>query len=94
LGIHLNARQRHSAFANQPVQSDVMESRGRYLKPPFADVLSRCPLAQISAVQDIASCQIMRETLMHGVLPAWSVVVLVAWAAALGWGAGRLFRWH
>lgn len=36
----------------------------------------------------------MRETLMHGVLPAWSVVVLVAWAAALGWGASRLFRWH
>jgi len=36
----------------------------------------------------------MRETLMHGVLPPWSVVVLVAWAAALGWGASRLFRWH
>ncbi len=36
----------------------------------------------------------MRETLLHGVLPAWSVVVLVGWTAALGWGAGRLFRWH
>ncbi|GIG20929.1 transport permease protein [Cellulomonas chitinilytica] len=36
----------------------------------------------------------MRETLLHGVLPPWSVVVLVAWTAALGWGAGRLFRWH
>jgi ABC-2 type transport system permease protein len=36
----------------------------------------------------------MRETLMHGVLPAWSVAVLVGWAAALGWGASRLFRWH
>jgi ABC-2 type transport system permease protein len=36
----------------------------------------------------------MRETLMHGVLPAWSVVVLVGWTAALGWGANRLFRWH
>ena len=36
----------------------------------------------------------MRETLMHGVLPAWSVVVLVGWTAALGWGASRLFRWH
>jgi len=36
----------------------------------------------------------LRETLMHGALPAWSVVVLLAWTAALGWGAGRLFRWH
>lgn len=36
----------------------------------------------------------MRETLLHGVLPGWSVVVLVGWTAALGWGASRLFRWH
>jgi ABC-2 type transport system permease protein len=36
----------------------------------------------------------MRETLMHGVLPGWSVVVLVGWTAGLGWGASRLFRWH
>jgi len=36
----------------------------------------------------------MRGTLMDGVLPAWSVVVLVCWAAGLGWGASRLFRWH
>ena len=36
----------------------------------------------------------MRETLWHGSLPAWSVVVLVGWTAALGWGASRLFRWH
>jgi ABC-2 type transport system permease protein len=36
----------------------------------------------------------MRETLMRGVLPGWSVVVLVGWTAALGWGASRLFRWH
>ncbi|MEZ0449940.1 ABC transporter permease [Cellulomonas sp. ICMP 17802] len=36
----------------------------------------------------------MRETLLHGVLPPWSVVVLVCWAAGLGWGASRLFRWH
>jgi len=36
----------------------------------------------------------MRETLLHGVLPPWSVVVLVGWTAALGWGASRLFRWH
>lgn len=36
----------------------------------------------------------MRETLMHGTLPPWSVVILVGWTAALGWGASRLFRWH
>ena len=34
------------------------------------------------------------ETLLHGVLPGWSVVILVGWTAALGWGASRLFRWH
>jgi ABC-2 type transport system permease protein len=36
----------------------------------------------------------MRGALQLGALPAWSVVVLVGWAAALGWGAARLFRWH
>ncbi|MGY4642184.1 ABC transporter permease [Cellulomonas sp. URHB0016] len=36
----------------------------------------------------------MRESLLHGVLPPMSVVVLVAWAAALGWAARTLFRWH
>ncbi|MBO3085915.1 ABC transporter permease [Cellulomonas fengjieae] len=36
----------------------------------------------------------MRQTLLHGPLPPWSVVVLVGWTAALGWGASRLFRWH
>lgn len=36
----------------------------------------------------------MRRAFQDGTLPAWSVVVLVAWTAALGWGAARLFRWH
>lgn len=36
----------------------------------------------------------MRGALQLGTLPAWSVVVLVGWTAALGWGAARLFRWH
>jgi ABC-2 type transport system permease protein len=36
----------------------------------------------------------MRQALQHGTLPPWSVVVLVGWTAALGWGASRLFRWH
>jgi ABC-2 type transport system permease protein len=36
----------------------------------------------------------MRQAFQHGTLPPWSVVVLVGWTAALGWGAARLFRWH
>ncbi|AEI12429.1 ABC transporter permease [Cellulomonas gilvus] len=36
----------------------------------------------------------MRGAFQHGAMPAWSVVVLVGWTAALGWGATRLFRWH
>ncbi|WP_029287644.1 ABC transporter permease [Cellulomonas sp. HZM] len=36
----------------------------------------------------------MRDAFQHGTLPAWSVVVLLGWTAALGWGASRLFRWH
>jgi len=36
----------------------------------------------------------MRQAFQHGTLPAWSIVVLVGWTAALGWGAARLFRWH
>ncbi|GEL93358.1 ABC transporter permease [Cellulomonas composti] len=36
----------------------------------------------------------MRAAFQTGTLPPWSVVVLVAWTAALGWGAARLFRWH
>ncbi len=36
----------------------------------------------------------LRATLGDGTLPAWSVVVLLGWTAALGWGAGKLFRWH
>jgi len=36
----------------------------------------------------------MRGALLDGALPPWSVVVLLAWTAALGWGASRLFRWH
>ncbi len=36
----------------------------------------------------------MRGAFQLGTLPAWSLVVLVGWTAALGWGAARLFRWH
>lgn len=36
----------------------------------------------------------MRGALLHGVVPPFSVVVLLGWTAALGAGAARLFRWH
>ena len=36
----------------------------------------------------------LRGALIHGALPAWSVGVLLAWTAVLGWSAARLFRWH
>jgi len=41
-----------------------------------------------------ALAEAMRQAFQHGTLPAWSIVVLVGWTAALGWGAARLFRWH
>ncbi|MDQ0374923.1 ABC transporter permease [Cellulomonas humilata] len=53
------------------------------------------PMAHIALLLPSGALgEAMRETLMHGVLPGWSVVVLVGWTAALGWGASRLFRWH
>src|SRR5450830_991895 len=36
----------------------------------------------------------LRGALLDGALPAWSVVVLLAWTAVLAWAAARLFRWH
>lgn len=36
----------------------------------------------------------MRGALLDGAVPPFSVVVLLGWTAALGWGASRLFRWH
>jgi ABC-2 type transport system permease protein len=36
----------------------------------------------------------MRGALLHGSVPAFSVVILLGWTAALGAGAARLFRWH
>jgi ABC-2 type transport system permease protein len=35
----------------------------------------------------------MRGALLDGSVPPFSVVVLLGWTAALGWGAGKLFRW-
>lgn len=36
----------------------------------------------------------MRGALLYGAVPPFSVVALLAWTAALGAGAARLFRWH
>ncbi|GIJ00210.1 ABC-2 type transport system permease protein [Sediminihabitans luteus] len=36
----------------------------------------------------------MRGAFLDGSVPAFSVVVLLGWTAALGWGAGKLFRWQ
>lgn len=36
----------------------------------------------------------LRQALLAGSVPGWTAPVLVAWAAVLGWGAARLFRWH
>ncbi len=36
----------------------------------------------------------LRGALLGTGVPALSVVVLLGWTAALGWGATRLFRWH
>ncbi|BDZ43759.1 ABC transporter [Paraoerskovia sediminicola] len=36
----------------------------------------------------------MRGALIDGGVPSFSVVVLLGWTAALGWGAGKLFRWQ
>ena len=35
----------------------------------------------------------VRGAFLDGAIPAYSVVVLLGWTAALGWGAGKLFRW-
>ena len=36
----------------------------------------------------------MRGAFFDASIPAFSLVVLLAWTAALGWGAGKLFKWH
>lgn len=36
----------------------------------------------------------MRGAFFDASIPAFSLVVLLAWTAGLGWGAGKLFRWH
>ena len=35
----------------------------------------------------------LRGALVAGAIPAWSVVVLLAWTAALSWAAARWFQW-
>lgn len=35
----------------------------------------------------------VRGAFLDGAIPPYSVLVLLGWTAALGWGAGKLFRW-
>ncbi|PFG33395.1 ABC transporter permease [Sanguibacter antarcticus] len=35
----------------------------------------------------------VRGSFFDGSIPAFSLVVLVAWTVGLGWGAGKLFKW-
>lgn len=35
----------------------------------------------------------MRGAFLNGSIPAFSVVILLGWTAALGWGVNKLFRW-
>ncbi|PZR52541.1 ABC transporter permease [Xylanimonas oleitrophica] len=53
------------------------------------------PLAHLAVLLPSGALgEAMRGALLgHGV-PAFSVVVLLGWTAAFGWGAARLFRWH
>lgn len=53
------------------------------------------PLSQLALLLPSGALgDAMRGALLDGALPPWSVVVLLGWTAALGWGASRLFRWH
>ncbi|SDD32059.1 ABC-2 type transport system permease protein [Sanguibacter gelidistatuariae] len=36
----------------------------------------------------------LRGAFFGATIPAFSLVVLLAWTAGLGWGAGKLFKWH
>ena len=36
----------------------------------------------------------MRGAFFDAAIPAFSTLILLAWTAALGWGAGKLFKWH
>jgi ABC-2 type transport system permease protein len=53
------------------------------------------PLAHVAAfLPSGALGEALRGALLGTGLPALSVMVLLGWTAALGWGAARLFRWH
>ncbi|WP_125776659.1 ABC transporter permease [Antribacter gilvus] len=53
------------------------------------------PLAHLAVLLPSGALgEAMRGALLEGTVPAFSVVVLLGWTAALGWGASKLFRWH
>ncbi|WP_255181115.1 ABC transporter permease [Cellulosimicrobium cellulans] len=52
------------------------------------------PLAHVALLLPSGALgEAMRGALLDGSVPPFSVVVLLGWTAALGWGAGKLFRW-
>jgi ABC-2 type transport system permease protein len=52
------------------------------------------PLAHVALLLPSGALgEAMRGALLEGAVPPFSVVVLLGWTAALGWGAGKLFRW-
>lgn len=56
------------------------------LPGPFAHIASVLPSGALG--------EAMRGALTGGGLPLASVLVLLGWTLALGWGAARLFRWQ
>lgn len=56
------------------------------LPGPLADVAVLLPSGALG--------EALRAGLVHGELATGALAVLLAWTAALAWGAARLFRWH
>jgi ABC-2 type transport system permease protein len=53
------------------------------------------PLTQIALLLPSGALgEALRGAFLHGSVPPFSVVVLLGWTAALGWGINRLFRWQ
>jgi len=53
------------------------------------------PLTQVALLLPSGALgEAMRGAFQHGSVPPFSVLVLLLWTAALGWGINRLFRWQ
>ncbi|WP_029069561.1 ABC transporter permease [Jonesia quinghaiensis] len=52
------------------------------------------PLEQLALLLPSGALgEALRGAFMEGYIPPWSIVVLIGWSAALGWGARKLFTW-